>query len=138
VSAIDVRTLCSRAPWSIVATMVTDDDSRPGEADCYTPADVAAFNETWEYVGMHVEVMLDGVLIGEDGMYGIEHGHVANDWTVDAWEIIPSVVDGDVTVMGSPLAWVIDEALDSAARWLARNGFVKALPTVEDITSGRR
>lgn len=58
-----------------------DYHSSPADADCYTPKQVAAFeNGDWYYVGIipTVAIIENGVLIGIEGpsLWGIEYGDI--------------------------------------------------------------
>lgn len=53
-------------------------------------------------------------MLGSAEICGIEHEH--GDLAgvrADAWHLQPAITDGAITIMGSPLSGVIDEALSA-------------------------
>lgn len=119
----DTRTLYSADMWKVTATIETDYDSTPRDFECYSTEDVLLFGDGWEFVDLHVTVELNGAVIGEDRLGGVEHGAMGDAVTADAWDLTPPEYargdDGTPTVtMGSPLAGVVIEAIASADRWL--------------------
>jgi len=118
----ETRTLYSADGWVVEATMTPDLDVHAPDGDCYSQRDYELYGATWSYVGIIVNVQLNGVTIGEDQLWGVEHGQLS-DVEADAFELTPPEYgrtdDGTPTVtMGSPLSGVVIEAIDQAGKWL--------------------
>lgn len=135
--SIETRTLFERGLLTVVGTMEQDDDSSPTDQDFEDEAQerdyVTRFNNgEWIFVGMVVSVRWNGVEIGTDSLWGIEHGTVAQGVVANAWELTPAEHPKPNTVMmGSPLSGVVSEALDRAAEWVDSLGME---PNAEGIT----
>jgi hypothetical protein len=59
----------------ITVSTERDNDATPFDADCYTPEDIQAWrNDEWHYVGVVVDVLFRGVVIGNASLWGIGTG----------------------------------------------------------------
>jgi hypothetical protein len=128
----ETHTLFEQGAVKIIARITEDDQEPDGDFD-------AEYFRRWqecefEMVGIIARVELNGVTIGEDSLWGVEHGAVAEGVTADAWEFVPAVTEGHTVVMGSPLASVVDEALSNANEWLTA---ITAQQTIRDLGAAR-
>jgi hypothetical protein len=104
---LETRTLFSHDKLMVSAAMIAD-----------TAEDVRWEAGEWRYVGLVVSVLWNDVQIGAGSLWGVEHGPISKDVDADAWDLVPSIVDGAVVHMGSPLSTVVEEALQEASDWL--------------------
>lgn len=128
---IETRTLFQRGDMKVVAQMHPDPDTDPDDRDFATPEDREDYlarhaNDDFAFVGMVVEVVFADVVIATNSLWGIEHGTVGTgpdgaEVVADAWAYESTTTEdgpaGRVVHMGSPLASVVEEALDDAAVW---------------------
>lgn len=118
---LDTRELFKHGQLTIRARMVVDEDSRPGDADCYDAADVDAWKEDrWQYVGLLVSVSWDGVAIAEDNIWGTEHGYLGSGAYVNAMS------------MAGTLGDVVDNALGDALMWARK---AEATPIIGELAA---
>jgi hypothetical protein len=74
-------------------------------------------------VGMTVGVSVNGVTVGEDDLWGVQHGTGTDGAEADAWELTPAEYPSPgAVIMGSPLSGVVVEALATAQHWLTEVG----------------
>lgn len=124
---MEIRELFNSDGVLVRASMVYDEDgnSTPEYED---PADRVDYerrrdNGDFVFVGLKVEVWVRDVMLGDDDLWGIEHGQVAEDVTADAWELTPARYPAPNTVvMGSPLSGVVCDALACAEANLVKLG----------------
>ena len=61
--------------FDIEAKLVPDVDTSPGEFDCYSDGDIAAWKRgDWSYVGTIVTASRVGVELGSSSLWGSEYG----------------------------------------------------------------
>jgi hypothetical protein len=91
--------------------IVSDVDSTPHDADCYSPEDIERWEECrWEYVGIVVNVEN---VPAEVSVWGFEWGFLREDGTVLDWDYYLSPESGMI-VDGVPGPSVIDGLMEEA------------------------
>jgi hypothetical protein len=119
---IDRRELYNANGWRIEGVIDHDLDAHPGESDCYSAEDIAAWKaDRWQYVNVGARVYLHGVLLGEDWLGGVESGQLA-EVECDPFELVPAEygeVQGMRSVtMPSAMTGVVLEAVAEARAFL--------------------
>lgn len=114
---------------TIRAHHCADESASPLDAECYTPAQLAAWRRgEWEYVGIIVEVLdTRGVVWGVDSLWGIESGQFLITDEHDA--VVETRTLDPLTDKDGQLPDIIREAMADAAETLA--GYV--LPTLAPV-----
>lgn len=118
--AIDERYIAGADGLTYHVQIVADVDSTPHDADCYSPGDIARWEECgWEYVGIVVNV--EGVSDACADVWGFEWGFIREDGTALEWDYYLSpdsgmiVDDGTGPVPGlSVIDGLMAEARDAA------------------------
>lgn len=111
-----VGTTFTQDGWTIRVGTEPDDVSSVADADCYTPAQIAAWKaDEWSFVGCVVTAEREGIELGRAALWSMESGY----WTY---------TDQDDRVLGhgyvGPYTEAVDdliaEAIADAADMLAR------------------
>lgn len=93
--SIDSRYLDDMGPFTVRAYLEYDNDTRPDDSDCYSEADIAAWQEDeWQYVTLFVEVLHDDKVLGTACIGGMEYGLNGNyeyAWSTDYY--LPDLID---------------------------------------------
>lgn len=100
--------------------VLTDDESSPDDADCYSPTDKEAFdNGLWRYVGVVVTPLIDGLDQGEGqahsyvsaSLWGVEYGTMpAEPEPYEGGQHGETVIDRERIINDYPVPDLITEA----------------------------
>lgn len=116
---LDRKVIFSRDGFTVTLIMEPDRDTDPREFDCYSDADVDAWQrDDWRYVLLSAHVEWDGIEIGQGLIGGVEHGSLS-EVECDAFEMTPGRTEGNAVVMGSSAWHVTVEALENARDWVS-------------------
>jgi hypothetical protein len=113
-TVIDSRDLGRIRGFDIRAELHPDPDTRPQDFDCYTSADIQAWqHDQWSYVTTKITAARAGVELGAAYLSGSEHGYLPG---VDR-QVSPLDGDGEAFVNGYGPG-LIDEAITEAEKTL--------------------